>query len=60
MLALSGHGRDDWFTVRARHDGTDVVLHVLSGRLGELEIYAGDGVPVALPAATGLTDVEVY
>lgn len=60
MLALSGYGRDDWFAVRAHHDGVDVVVHVLSGRLGELEVYAGDGVTVALPAPAELTDVEVY
>jgi hypothetical protein len=60
MLGLSGLGRDDWFAVRASHKGTDVVVHVLSGGLGELEVYAGDGVTVALPAPAGITGVEVY
>jgi hypothetical protein len=60
MLALSGLGRDDWFGVRASHDGVDVVVHVLSGRLGELEVYAGDGIAAPLPEPARLTDVEVY
>jgi hypothetical protein len=60
MLALSGLGRDDWFAVRASVDGTDVIVHVLGGRLGELEVYAGDGVAVALPAPPDLADIDVY
>ena len=60
VLALSGLGRDDWFGMRASHDGIDIVVHVLGGRLDELEVYAGDGVTVALPAPADLTDVEVY
>ncbi|MFI5910748.1 hypothetical protein [Dactylosporangium sp. NPDC051541] len=39
----------EWLSVNATGDGADVVLHVIEGRLHELECYAGEGVAVALP-----------
>lgn len=60
MLGFSGLGRDDWFAVRAYHDGVDVVVHVVEGTIEELEVYAGDGVVPALPSPEDLTDVEIY
>lgn len=65
MVAHSGNGRDDWFAVHAYHGdmsngGTQVTLHVMSGRIGELEVYAGDGVVVDMPSPEQLTEFEVY
>ncbi len=36
-----------------------VVVHVVQGRLHELEVFAGEGVVVPLDALPGPTDVEV-
>jgi hypothetical protein len=60
MLAFSGHGRDDVFGIHAHHDGVDVVVHVLTGRLDELEVYAGDGETPDLPSPGDLADVDIY
>ncbi len=62
MLRFSGHGRDDVFGVHAHTAGVgiEVVVHVLVGRIEELEIYAGDGVVPRLPSPADLTGVDVY
>jgi hypothetical protein len=60
VARLSDTGRDDYFAVSATAGGgVDVVLHVLSGLAGELEIFAGDGVPVAAPHADTLIDIWI-
>ena len=63
VVALSSTGRPDWFSVGGSGPGTgepvSVVVHVVRGRLHELEVFAGEGVSVPLNALTGLTDVEV-
>ena len=57
----SATGRPDWFAVSAAgRGGVSVVLHVLSGFVGELEIYAGEGVAVGAPPAESLGDFDVY
>lgn len=60
---LSGAGRDDYVAVRAAGltDGhrVEVALHVVGGLLAELEVYAGEGARVTLPAAAELTAAEV-
>ena len=60
VAGLSGTGRRDYFAV-SESGGAEVrvVLNVLSGFVGELEIYAGEGVPVAPPPADSLTDIEI-
>jgi hypothetical protein len=60
MLAFSGHGRDDVFGVHGYRDKVVVVVHVLLGRLAELEVYAGDGVATPLPFPEDLTTIEIY
>lgn len=62
MLRFSGHGRDDVFGIHGHPDGdrVEVVVHVLAGRIGELEVYAGDGAVPALPSPDDLTDVHIY
>jgi len=60
VARLSGTGREDYFAVKAIGQGkVDVVLHVVGGFLGELEIYAGEGVTVAAPPAHSLTDLRI-
>ena len=62
MLRFSGNGRDDVFGIHA-HPGdhrVEVVVHVLRGRIDELEVYAGDGVVAPLPSPDELTDVDIY
>lgn len=61
---LTGGGRDDYVSVTAQVSVADQVpaqltLHVLDGRIAELELYAGDGVAVPLPAPSDLGDVRV-
>jgi len=52
VTRLSDTGRDDYFAVSASDGGdVSVVLHVLCGFVGELEIFAGQGVPVTAPPA---------
>ncbi|MFF5229459.1 hypothetical protein [Dactylosporangium sp. NPDC000521] len=60
VARLSANGRDDYFAVSAS-GGVDVsvVLHVLSGAVGELELFAGEGVEVTPPRADGLTDLWI-
>ena len=60
VARLSGTGRDDYFAVSASGGGdVSVVLHVLSGFVGELEIFAGQGVPVAAPHADTVIDIRI-
>lgn len=60
---LSHVGRDDYLSVEstARVGGRpiQVCLHVLGGRVQELEVFAGEGVTVELPPAAGLRAVRV-
>ena len=60
VARLSDTGRDDYFAVSASGAGdVSVVLHVLSGFVGELEIFAGEGIPVAAPHADTLMNVWI-
>lgn len=60
VAQLSSTGRDDYFAVCASYGGdVGVVLHVLSGLVGELEIFAGQGVPVAAPHADTVIDIWI-
>jgi hypothetical protein len=60
VARLSSTGRDDYFAVSASGGGdVSVVLHVLSGFVGELEIFAGEGVPVAAPHADSVINICV-
>ena len=60
VASLSDTGRDDYFAVSASDGGyVSVVLHVLSGFVGELEIYAGQGVPVAALDADTMTNIWI-
>ena len=60
VARLSDTGRDDYFAVSASDGGeVSVVLHVLSGFVGELEIYAGQGVPVAALDADTMTNIWI-
>jgi hypothetical protein len=53
-------GRRDGVSVGGSGPGTvSVVVHVVRGRLHELEVSAGEGVVVPLDALPGPTDVEV-
>ena len=36
-----------------------VALHVIRGRIYELEVFAGEGIAVSLAGLTDLTDVTV-
>jgi len=62
MLRFSDHGRDDVFGVHAHTAGArvEVVVHVLSGRIDELEIYAGDAAEPDLPSPEDLAHVAIY
>jgi hypothetical protein len=57
VARLSAAGRDDYLAVSGSDGGVDVVLHVIGGLIAELEVFAGDGVPVDPPAADGLTNL---
>ncbi|MCZ2819231.1 hypothetical protein O2V63_02680 [Modestobacter sp. VKM Ac-2977] len=61
---LSGPGRSDHFSVDARSRApgfpdVHVVLHVVQGRVEELELFAGEGVAVPLADLADPTDVTV-
>jgi hypothetical protein len=45
---------------RAGVDDVSIVLHVLSGFVGELEIFAGEGVAVPAPPVQSVTDVWIH
>jgi hypothetical protein len=65
LLRWSGGRRDDHVSVQSTarrgrsQDDASVTLQVLAGLLHELEIFAGEGVDVALPAPAALRHVEV-
>lgn len=67
VAELSGKGRDDYFAVAATGRGptttsVDVVLHVMKGRVGELEVFdvtGGEGVAVPLTGLTSLAEPTV-
>ena len=63
VIQLSDTGRDDYLGVSSGGRGPDgqisVVLHVLEGRLYELEIFAGEGVAGDPASVTALTRPEV-
>ncbi|CCH85955.1 protein of unknown function [Modestobacter italicus] len=63
IVQLSGTGRPDHFAVSATSRGrVDVVLHVMHGRVVELEVYDhrdGDGRAVPLDDVLDLGDVSV-
>jgi hypothetical protein len=62
VRGMSSTGRDDYVAIGATSAGepvADVRLHVLSGAMGELELYAGDGVPMRPPAPDLLSDFEI-
>ena len=64
---LSATGRDDHIEVAAMGgsaatEHVSVVLHVLAGRVRELEVFdgkGGEGVAVELARLTGLTEITV-
>lgn len=61
---LTAGRRDDYVNVIAHVRAANRVparltLHVLDGRIAELELYAGGGVAVPLPAPSDLRDVRV-
>ncbi len=60
-LQLSANDRSDYFYVTAIGGGAQVTVHVFQGRVGELEVFAGDGdgVAVSLTDVTHLADVTV-
>lgn len=60
VARFSGSGRDDYFAVSAS-GGADVsvVLHVIGGLVGELEIFAGEGVKATAPDVGSLTDLWI-
>ncbi len=67
-LQLSGRGRSDHLAVEAvgsapGHEHVQVVLHVVLGRVQELEVFdtlGGEGVPVALEDVTVLDAPELH
>lgn len=64
IAQLSDIGRADYFGVTAVGRGptaerTDVVLHVMHGRVCELEVFAGEGVAVPPAALTDLINISV-
>lgn len=62
-IRLSDTGRADYLAVSSGGRGPDghvsVVLHVVEGRLYELEIFAGEGAAVDPASVTALTRPEV-
>jgi hypothetical protein len=62
MTRLSPQGRDDWFSIDYTRwlPMLQVVLHVAMGSLHELEIFAGEGVPVDIPPPGMLHPIEFY
>jgi hypothetical protein len=60
VARLSGTGRDDYFAMHAAAADVSVVLHVIGGFVGELEIFAGEGVPVTAPPVHSVTDFSIY
>lgn len=60
VARLSRSGRDDYFAVSASGgDDVSVVLHVLGGFVGELEIFAGEGVTVDAPHADSVNNLQI-
>jgi hypothetical protein len=73
MTRLSSFGRSDWFSIDYTRVDTSVppdpatgevrmlqvIVHVTSGSLDDLEIYAGDGVAVDIPPPETLDDITV-
>jgi hypothetical protein len=62
IRALSSIDRDDYLGVSATAGGeptVDVVIHVLTGVLTELELYAGDGVRVDPPRPEDLRQLQI-
>ncbi len=63
VAELSGQHRPDYFAVEAsgpgpHHAGVNVVLHVIAGRVAELEIFdsvQGEGAAVDLGVLSSLT-----
>jgi len=62
MLRVSTLGRDDWFSIDYTRwrPMLQVVVHVTGGTLHELEIFAGEGVPVDIPRPGELYPVTIY
>jgi hypothetical protein len=62
-VRLSDNGRPDYLAVSSGGRGPDghvsVVLHVVEGRMYELEILAGEGIAVDAASVTALTRPEV-
>ena len=62
-IRLSDTGRADYLAASSSGRGPDghvsVVLHVVDGRLYELEIFAGEGAAVDAASVTALTRPEV-
>ncbi len=59
VVQLSETQRQDYFQVAATGGAAQVVLHVLQGRVRELEVFAGEGVAVSLKDVLDLSDVTV-
>ena len=64
IVELSHLDRPDYFRVdafshAAALDDVQVVLHVVQGRIYELEVFAGEGVSVRLASLADLTDITV-
>lgn len=59
VVQLSGAGRPDYFSVAGSGGSAQVTLHVMHGRLVEMEIFHGEGVAVSLSDVTDLVDVTV-
>ena len=64
VAQLSDDDRPDYFHVDGLGQAPDmptvqVALHVIRGRIYELEVFAGEGIAVSLASLTDLTDVTV-
>jgi hypothetical protein len=63
VAGLSPRGRSDHLGIQAHADGGDqpvqVVVHVIHGRLAELEIHVREGLAVRPPAPEALGFVDV-
>jgi hypothetical protein len=64
VAQLSDNDRPDYFHVDGFGQAPDVptvqvALHVIRGRIYELEVFAGEGIAVSLASLTDLTDVTV-